>query len=195
MATDTVFIYTMNRGTQNGAWSRYVFPWTCEHFAHLQSTLYIRHGADVSYVVEEDVEDDGVGFEGVIQWPWLDFGQPGVSKMLHGFDIVSAGIASIEIGYDQTNFGTFTTAYSIPEDTYPGLMIPLPVTAPSLCVKLTYDTGTHGVAAGDAFLQLEQSTDNLLLQSGDSLLLESQLGEAFKWEALNLYLQDQRVTS
>ena len=161
MATDTVFIYTMNRGVQSGAWSRYVFPFTIEHFAHLENTLYLRHVDDVSFVIEGATDDDGVGYQGVIQWPWLDFGQPGVNKMLIGFDIVGNGTSSIEIGYDQTNFGTFTAPYPIPVDSYPGgQMIPFPVNAPSLCVRLTYD----GL-------------------------------QAWQWNALNLYLQDQRVTS
>lgn len=139
MATDTVFIYTMNKGVRAGAWSRYVFPFTIEHFAHLENTLYLRHLDDVSFVIEGSTDDDGVGFQGVIQWPWLDFGTPGVNKMLIGFDIVGEGTSSIQIGYDQTNIGTFTTAYPIPVDTYPGLIIPLPLQAPAMSIKLTYD--------------------------------------------------------
>ena len=139
MATDTVFIYTMNRGVQGGAWSRYVFPFTIEHFAHLENTLYMRHEEDVSYVIEGATDDDGSGFEAIIQWPWLDFEQPGVTKQLLGFDIVGIGTSSIEIGYDQTNLGSFTTKYAIPVDTYPGQIIPLPVMAPSMAVRLTYD--------------------------------------------------------
>ena len=160
MATDTVFIYTMNKGVQGGAWSRYVFPWTCEHFAHLSNTLYIRHGDDVSFVIPTATDDDGIGFTGTIQWPWLDFGQPGVNKMMIGFDIVGDGTCAIEVGYDQTALGTFTASYTIPADTYPGQLIPLPVNAPSISVRLTY--------AAD---------------------------QAWQWNALNLYLQDQRVTS
>ena len=67
MATDIVFIYTMNRGVQGGAWSRYVFPWTIEHFAQLETTLYMRHENDVSFVIEGALDDDGVNFDGVIQ--------------------------------------------------------------------------------------------------------------------------------
>jgi hypothetical protein len=211
----------MNAGIQGGAWSRYVFPWTCEHFAHLGSTLYIRHGNDVSYVIEEATNDDGVAFDGVIQWPWLDFGQPGVNKMMHGFDIVGTGVSSIEVGYDQTNFDTFTTAYNIPADTYPGLMIPLPVTAPSLCVKLTYsdrDTDNNFLLESGDNLLFDTPSDILLLESGDELLLESgsgglllendsnvdegdallvenDSGQTWQWKAFNLYLQDQRVNS
>lgn len=140
MATDQVFIYTMNRGgVQSGAWSRYIFPFTIEHFAHLQNTLYMRHGDDVSFAIHDSRDDDGVGYQGIIQWPWLDFGQPGVNKMMEGFDIVGHGTSSIEIGYDQTATGTFTPPYAIPEDTYPGQLIPLPVNAPSLSVRITYD--------------------------------------------------------
>ena len=141
MATDTVFIYTMNRGVQGGAWSRYVFPWTIEHFAHLESKLYMRHGDIVSFAIEEAVDDDGGNFLGVIQWPWLDFQLPGVNKMLIGFDIVGDGTSSIEIGYDQTGLGTFTAPHAIPADTYPGQIIGLGVNAPSMSIKLTYGGG------------------------------------------------------
>jgi hypothetical protein len=139
MATDTVFIYTMNRGVQGGAWGRYVFPFTIEHFTHLENTLYMRHEDDISFVIEGAIDDDGVGFEGVIQWPWLDLEQPGVEKQLLGFDIVGTGTSSIEIGYDQTNFGSFTTKYPVPVDTYPGQVISMPVMAPAIAVRLTYD--------------------------------------------------------
>ncbi len=61
--------------------------------------------------------------------------------MLIGFDIVGKGTSSIEIGYDQSNLGTFTTKYAIPVDTYPGQIIAMPVNAPSMAIRLTYDGG------------------------------------------------------
>ena len=160
MATDTVFIYTMNKGAgaQSGAWTRYVFPWTIEHFAHLENTLYMRHEDDISYAIIDALDDDGVDFDGVIQWPWLDFGQPGVNKMLEGFDIVGTGTSSIEYGFDQTAIADFTASYPIPADTFPGQLIPTPLQFPSLSVKLTYDGG-----------------------------------QDWQWNALNLYLEDQRI--
>lgn len=138
MATDTVFIYTMNRGVQGGAWSRYVFPFTIEHFTHLENTLYMRHEDTVSFAIEGSVDDDGEGYLGVIQWPWLDFENPSVNKMLQGFDIVGTGVCDIQFGYDQTNLASFTAAYTIPADTYPGDIIPFNLVAPSMSVKLTY---------------------------------------------------------
>lgn len=159
-ASLNVFVYTMNRGVRQGSWTRYQFPWNCEHFAHLKSLLYIRHGDSVSYVQEDALDDNGVDFDGVIQWPWLDFGRPGVNKNMVGFDIVGEGTSSIEIGYDQTNAGYFTASYAISPDTIPGQIIPIPLQAPSLAVRLTYDGG-----------------------------------QAWQWNALQLYLQDMRTTA
>lgn len=152
----------MNRrgGVHAGAWSRYIFPFTIEHFAHLENTLYMRHEDDVSFVIEGAIDDDGVGFTGVIQWPWLDFGSPGVNKMLDAFDIVGYGTANIQIGYDQTNFNAFTDSYAISMDSVPGQVIPLPLTAPSMSVKLTMDPN-----------------------------------QDWQWNALQLYLSDNRVKS
>jgi len=140
MATDQVFIYTMNRGVQGGAWSRYIFPWTIEHFAHLENTLYMRHGDIVSYAIEDVHNDDGQPYEGVIQWPWLDFGAPGTNKLLDAFDIVGYGPlgCKIQIGYDQGDLNAFTVEYDIPSDSLNAQIIPLPLTAPTMSVKLTF---------------------------------------------------------
>ena len=132
----------MNRGgAQGGAWSRYVFPWNIQNFAHLDGLLYMRHGDTVSYADKDATDDNGTEFEGIIQWPWLDFGRPGVLKSLIGFEVVSTGTSEIEIGYDQSNLGAFTTAYPVPVDSVPGQVIAMPLMAPTMSVKLTYDGG------------------------------------------------------
>jgi len=136
--SNQVWVYTMNEGNIRGKWSHYVFPFTIEHFAHLQSDLYLRHGDIVEKVVEGEKYDDGNTFSSTIQWPWLDFKKPGRDKMFVGFDNVGEGAASIEIGYDQSSLTAFTAAFAIPEDTVPGQIIPLPVTGPSFSIRLTY---------------------------------------------------------
>ncbi len=157
--SNQVFIFTMNQGRgTRGRWSRYVFPFTVEVFAHLKGDLYLRHGDTVSKVVEGELYDDGFEFEGVVQWPWLDFRSPGRDKLMMGFDIVGEGTSSIEVGYDQTGLGVFTESFAIPADTLPGQIIPLPVTAPSFSIKLTYDGG-----------------------------------QAWEWNAFQLYLQEFRI--
>lgn len=167
----TVFVYTMTRIGQVGAWSRYEFPFVVEDWAIAGDSLYLRSG-DFIHVVDDSVVGDEVGifsdslafevipFEGLIQWPWLEFGQPGVTKMLFGFDVVGTGSVSVSFGIDQTNGGLFTPGYSVPADTVPGMVIPMPLAAPSLAVQLRYDGS-----------------------------------EQWQWNALQLYLQDSRAMS
>ncbi|WOB24747.1 MULTISPECIES: hypothetical protein [Xanthomonas] len=160
-----VFVYTMTRIGQVGAWSRYVFPFVIDDWAIRGDDLYLRSGNYIHRYDDNLVGDEvspGVvqNFRGMIQWPWLDFGQPGVTKMLYGFDVVGTGDVSVQFGYDQTNGGAFTDPYLVPADTVPGMVIPMPLAAPSLSVRLTFDGATQ-----------------------------------WQWNALCLYLQDMRGMS
>lgn len=140
----TVFVYQMTRTGEVGAWSRYVFPFTVDAFCQHGDKLYIRAGDDVLVVDETtgfDFNGDGRAqtFDGVIQWPWLDAGQPAVMKNVLGFDLATINATSVdlEVGYDQTDKNAFTSAYSIPGDTIPGTFIPFPIMAASFSVRLT----------------------------------------------------------
>lgn len=139
-----VFVYSMTRIGSVGAWSRYIFPFPVDDWAIAGDVLYIRSG-DYIYRIDDSVVGDETSpgvvelFNGVIQWPWLDFGQPGFTKMVYGVDVVGEGDVSIQIGYDQTNQAAFTDPYTIPADTVPGTVVPMPLSAPSMSVKLTYD--------------------------------------------------------
>ena len=157
-----VFVYSMTRIGQVGAWSRYIFPFEIEDWAIKGDDLYLRSGAYVHRVDASVVGDEAAPgvvqlFQGVIQWPWLDLGQPSVTKALYGFDVVGRGTVTVEFGYDQTNGGRFTQPYTVPADTVPGMVIPMPLSAPSLSVRLTYDGS-----------------------------------EQWQWNAFQLYLQDMR---
>lgn len=140
----TVWVYTMSRAGEVGAWSRYKFPFQVDAFCQKGDHLYIRAGDDV-LMVDEKASTDFQGdarerpFDGVVQWPWLDFGQPGVSKQMIGLDVstmTSDGL-QIEIGYDQSDKTAFTTPHTITGETVPGTIIPMPVLAPSFSVRLT----------------------------------------------------------
>ena len=144
MAEAQVFVCTMNGGKPK--WSRYIFPWAVDAFAQLGNDLYIRHGDEVSVVDEslhtDDVNGSATAFAGLVQWPWLDNGQPGVTKMLESVDYVGTGQGpKLSIGYDQTSDSAFTTAYQLSSDTMTGSPIPIPVAAPTFSVKLAFDGG------------------------------------------------------
>ena len=140
--TTTVYVFTMNRP----AWSRYTFPWQIDAFAQLGDHLYIRTGDYVVKVDPDAVTDDVAGtptnFAGTVQWGWLDFGAPGVTKQLEAIDYVGTGQGpTLSIGYDQRNTATFTSGYALSADTLPGTPIPFPIAAPTLSVKLAFAGG------------------------------------------------------
>jgi hypothetical protein len=153
--TTTVFVFTLNGG--KGKWSRYTFPFAIEAFAQLGQDLYIRHGDAVSKVSEDAESDevDGVAVDiaGSVQWPYLDNGQPGADKTVEGLDIVATGSPKVAIGFDQTNLLSFTTPYEVPADTLPGGYIPMPVTAPTLSVRLTFDSAAWSINAVQLYLK------------------------------------------
>lgn len=79
-------------------------------------------------------------FPGIIQWPYLDLGAPGIDKNLIGFDLTTTAPegVSVSVGYDQRNINSRTADYEVDADTIPGQVVPLPVTAPAIDFKLTF---------------------------------------------------------
>lgn len=147
------WIYTMNSVGGVGAWSRYTFPWRVEATALLGETLYLRAGNSVYRVSEDATTDAGTAIVGTVQWPWLDFGVPSVTKRLEGIDVVGTGTQpSVQVGYDQRAIESFTPGYTIPADTLPGMVIPLPVAAPSLSMRLTYNGGAWSLQSVTLYL-------------------------------------------
>jgi len=80
-----------------------------------------------------------VPFEGYIAWPYLDFGLLGIDKMLEGFDIVADGTYRVSFGYSQRDTSFATTEYALDDDTLTGGMVPMPLTAPSFQLRITFD--------------------------------------------------------
>lgn len=148
-------VYTMNAG--RGKWSQYAFPFSVDAFAQLGDDLYIRSGDRVLRVVEglatDDVDGVATGFPGIVQWPWLDMGAPGATKMLEGFDLVASGSPSVSVGYDQRTTGAFTTPYAVDPDTLPGGVIPLPVMGPSFALRVDFAPGSNwGLQAANLYV-------------------------------------------
>ena len=142
----TIFVYTMTKVGSVGAWSQYVFPFaSIDGFTQLGRDIYIRAGDDVLRF-DETVDKDFVGdpreaaFEGVIQWHWLMFGEPGADSVMFGFDHVGEGSPTIAFGYNQKNKSAFTAPYPVPGDTVPEEVIPYDLTAPSISVRLVYSS-------------------------------------------------------
>lgn len=144
-STET-FVYQMRQAGRGGHWSRYVHPFAVAEYAQLGDRLYIRHGDEIGVVTDglltDSVAGEAVPFTGRVQWNWLDLAGPGDSAALEGFDLEGAGAPAISFGYDQRSTGTFTTPWSFDPDTVTGGIVPYPLQAPSLSVRLDFEAGT-----------------------------------------------------
>ncbi len=167
--TSTVFVYTIPAVGATGTWSRYVLPFTIQQFTVMNDVLYIRSSDDVlfydtttsnDYNADTATPSRSVAFPATVQTPWLDMGNPGVNKMVTGFDFVSTGgPPSVSFGYDQANVGLYTPPFVIPADTVPGQVIPMPICAPSLSMKITYAGGAPWqIQAMNIYVQDERET-------------------------------------
>lgn len=136
-----VFVYSQSRLGKVGAWSRYVYPYAITGWTQLNGELYLRSGTHLYRVDEFATSDDGVEFEGVVWFPYLDMGNPGTTKMLEALDITAYGSSAVSIGYDQSNTTAYTTPYTIDPDTVPGGRVPMAVSAPSMSVKVAFAPG------------------------------------------------------
>ncbi len=141
----TIYVYSI-RG-RKGAWSRYILPLDVEAIAQLGNDLHIRYTNGVVVKIDQASVLDATGqattapIVGTLQWPWLDFGQPGVSKMLYGVDLVgdAASPPNLSIGWNQsTPTSNYTAAFTIPADTLLGTPVPIPISAASFSLLLTF---------------------------------------------------------
>jgi hypothetical protein len=96
---------------------------------------------DVGIQFEVDASCTGTEFEGIIHWPYLDFGQLGTEKMFGGFDLVADAPEGVRvsIGYDQRDRSRRTADYEMTADTLPGQQVPIAVSGPSFDVRLTFN--------------------------------------------------------
>ena len=145
--TTEVFVYSMPELGKRGSWSRYVFPWTLEATTQLNGELYMR-ADDNLYMIDETAATDETsagtfqGFAGSIQWPYLDLGSPGTTKMLISCDICGIGQASLSIGYNPDNAGSVTAPYVVGSDTTYGTRVPIALSSVMMSVKLTWPAGS-----------------------------------------------------
>lgn len=146
------FVLTINGGKNEMSWSRYVFPDEITDWTILGTELYLRTATHLVWRLSKDAiyDDeasstgaggDNIGFYGRVWWPYLDFGALGVDKQLEGFDLACDGAVRVSFGYLQSNMVLATPEYQISGDTLNGGMIPMPMTAPSFQMRLTFPPG------------------------------------------------------
>lgn len=149
------FVFTVN-GQGLRTWSRYIFPDVITDWTLNGGILYLRTAGNLVWQFDANtlVDDAGganVAFPGVIQTPYVDVGPLGFDKELIGVDLVGDGQVSVQLGWaqnDPTTFNdnpNFATSLNVTPpltinaaDTVPGEPIPMPMTAPSFSLILTF---------------------------------------------------------
>lgn len=143
------FVLTHNgTGSKAMSWSRYTFHEAITDWTIQDGDLYLRAGdlvwrVDPDVLVDDADEGGGAGgtdveFEGYVAWPYLEFGGIGRDKQMVGFDLVVKGEVDVQFGYNQADDTQVTDSYVVTGDTLPGDVIPMPITAPSIQMRLTF---------------------------------------------------------
>jgi hypothetical protein len=107
-----------------------VVPWELTDVAEVYTVQFID-----TREAPPDVGEDIIGY---MSWPYLDMGQLGRTKMMVGFDLVVDGEVDAQFGYDQRNENLVTPSYILDGDTLLGDVIPMPLSAPSVQMRLTF---------------------------------------------------------
>jgi hypothetical protein len=161
------FVLTMNGGKGEMSWSRYTFPAAIDDWTILDKDLLLRSGDKILRLDEAAIRDEQVGdpatagelFTGQIWWHYLDFGGLGDDKMMLGFDLVGEGEVTVTFGYNQKDTSQATPDYTLADiNSVPGTMIPMPLTAPSIQMRLVFSSDQEWEWSAAAIYLQDQRT-------------------------------------
>ena len=131
---EDAFAYTYSRTGKVAAWSQYRFPWAADDVAVFNGKLYLRDGNSV-YRLDENTHQDGMEApEVIIEFPFLDFQEPGVLKLIQGVDFQGQGSANISFKYRVVDQNGNLQEHSTDEVTLTSNSMPGTMTPVELCV-------------------------------------------------------------
>jgi hypothetical protein len=177
------FVLTINGMQGIRSWARYVFPDSITDWTLNGDVLYLRTAGNLVWQVTDEVVgcDDApssagganIPFNGIMQWPYLNAGVLGVNKELIGVDIVGDGQVSIQVAFNQSDKSSFNDAptFSTSTSVTPPYFIAIADTVPEEPIPIPCNAPSYSI---------------ILTFAGSSTS-----ANAWTWEALNLYLNDQ----
>ena len=87
-ANNKALVYTFSRSSKISCWSIYEFPINIEYICELDDKVYIRSSNKVYSLNDQGLNDDGTPISVEIEFPFLDFKEPGVLKQIIGMDAI-----------------------------------------------------------------------------------------------------------
>lgn len=140
----TAWVYSFSKSAKIAAWSKYTFPFAPDDVTQLNNTLYLRFG-NLVYKLDKSVfTDNGQAIAVEIEMPYVDAKKSGILKMFTGFDAVVTGTGMLSVRFDPRNEALITSEVEISDDTRPGEMTPIEITAEAIAPRITH-------AADEAF--------------------------------------------
>lgn len=144
IADQPVWAFTFSRTQKISAWAEYKFiqsdgaggttSLNITDAAVVGGHMYLRSGESVYKVDDTDTNfsDNGIDFEMMIEFPFLDFGKPGELKYIASMDVVFQGSCDVQFKFDPNNPALITDKIRLTGDTRQKASIPLEITSPSI---------------------------------------------------------------
>lgn len=132
------FVYTYSKVAKITAWTRYTFPWSIDAATTLDGALYVRSGDNVYQLDAAVHADNGVVYDAIALWGYLDLEAPGLEKLVQGVDVIATAACNVSVGYDESDDTAFTAEELIGPDVRVGGFAPIQVAAPSLAPKIRH---------------------------------------------------------
>jgi hypothetical protein len=140
-----VFVFTHSAKSGLAAWSRWTIPNEAKDIVAYRNYMFIRvkEGSDEHiYSFNPDSFQDttasstaDIDLEIGSSFNSLD--QPGVWKQIYGSDVMFTGTADLQHKWDSRSPSSLTTAFSLSDDTRPGVLIPVELMTTEIGFKVT----------------------------------------------------------
>jgi len=145
-----MFVFTHSKSVDLKAWSRYTIPGTVLDITPYRNYLFLR-GIDSTMSppnefvysfnpssFQDDWESDVPSAIPVeILSSYNSLGQAGTWKQIYGSDVIFEGTADLQHRWDSRSPAEETTAFSLTDDTRPGMLIPVELMTTEISYKVT----------------------------------------------------------
>ena len=141
-----MFVFTHSKTVDLKAWTRYVIPDAITDIAAYRNYLFLRGtqsgGAEFVYSFNPSSYQDVLNttttaIDVEVLSSYNSLGQAGTWKQVYGSDVIFEGTANLQHRWDSRSPALETTAFSLTDDTRPGLLIPVELMTTEISYKIT----------------------------------------------------------
>ena len=140
-----VFVFTHSAKSGLAAWSRWTIPNEAKDIVSYRNFMFIRikEGSDEHIYsfnpnsFQDTTASSTASIDLEIASSFNSLDQPGVWKQIYGSDVMFTGTADLQHKWDSRSPSSFTTAFSLSDDTRPGVLIPVELMTTEVGFRVT----------------------------------------------------------